>query len=69
MIVKTKISVKGMHCHACEMLIVDSLEDTEGVANATASHESSTVDVNFDESKIALTKIKKIIQNEGYVVI
>lgn len=65
---KVKIKTKGMHCASCEMLIQDALGELDGVARAEASHESGIVNVEFDESKIDVGKIKTVIGNEGYKV-
>ena len=59
--------VKGMHCKSCEALIKDILEEA-GVANAEASQEKGKVTVAFDEDKIKIEDIKKLIQKEGYTV-
>ena len=65
---KLKLNVKGMHCGSCEMLIKDSLEETEGIEKVEVSHKSGEVNIDFDESKVNEHKIKEIIKNEGYKV-
>ncbi|MBT3463580.1 heavy-metal-associated domain-containing protein [archaeon] len=65
---KIKLSVKGMHCKACEMLIEDGLSETEGIDKTNISHEEGYVEVSYDENKIDVSKIKKIIVQEGYKV-
>lgn len=67
-ITKKDFNVDGMHCPSCEMLIVDSLEEFEGIAKATASHKKGKVHVEYDESLLSTDMIKKIIKNEGYEV-
>lgn len=67
---KKKIfKVKGMHCPSCEMLVVDSLQESVGVVNAEASHKAGTVSVEFDESKIADDDLRNVIRKEGYEVV
>jgi copper chaperone len=68
-IMKKTFQVKGMHCHSCETLIKDSLEEANGVRSAKAFHEKGTVEVDFDESKINDEKIIAVIKNEGYEVL
>jgi len=63
-----KLNVKGLHCSSCEMLIKDSLEETEGVKNAEVSHKNGTVTIDYDEKLIDENKIKDIIKKEGYKV-
>ena len=62
------IKTKGMHCSSCEMLVVDSLEELDGVMGATASHKEETVSVNYDDSKVELAQIKSVIKSEGFEV-
>lgn len=62
-----KLKVSGMHCGSCEMLVKEALEDA-GVKTAIPSHKNGTVDVVFDENKIKESKIKTIIEQEGYKV-
>lgn len=64
----SKFNVKGMHCASCEMLIVDSLEELEGVELAKASNKDKEVTVTYDETKVDKDKIKKTITEEGYIV-
>jgi copper chaperone CopZ len=66
---KTKFNVKGMHCKSCEMLIQDSVSDVEGVQSIEADHKKGFVIVKYDEKKANETKIKKIIEKEGYEVV
>ena len=63
---KITLNVKGMHCPSCEMLLTDSLEELEGVSNAKADSKSGIVEVDFDESKTDIDKIKSVIIKEGY---
>ena len=65
---KLKLNVEGMHCGSCEMLIQDSLDETDGIEKAEVSHKSGEVNVDFDDSKVSANKIKDIIKDEGYSV-
>ena len=61
-----KLNVKGMHCKSCEVLLKDTLSDI-GV-DAEADHKTGIIKINFDEKKVNLDKIKKIIAECGYKV-
>jgi copper chaperone CopZ len=63
---KATIMVNGMHCGSCEMLIRDALLETEGVKKAEPSQAKGSVSVEYDENKIDLPRIKKIIKEQGY---
>jgi len=65
---KVKLSVKGMHCPSCEMLIADSLEEQEGVKKVEVSHSEGDAIIEYDEEKIDISTIKNIIKDEGYEV-
>ena len=65
---KINISVKGMHCASCEMLIEDALEEQAGVDNIKTSFKEGSVKVEYDEKKINQKDIETLITNEGYKV-
>ena len=60
---KKTITIKGMHCKSCKMLIEDALEDI-GV-NASVHVDLGKADLEFDEEKVSLEKIKETIRGEG----
>ncbi len=61
------LNVDGMHCKSCGMLIKDALDDL-GVDKTEVSGDHKKVRITFNESKINLDAIKKIIEREGYKV-
>ena len=65
---KVKIKVEGMHCKSCDMLIEDALMDLDGVETIESSFETGIVKISFDESKVKMDAIKKVIKAEGYEV-
>ena len=60
------ISIKGMHCSSCAQLIEGLLENA-GVS-AKVSIIKNEAKVSYDEKKINLNQIIKIIKDEGYQV-
>jgi copper chaperone CopZ len=62
-----KLSVKGMHCHSCEMLITDELQEIAGVKKAEASHKENLVKIQADDN-VDVEKIKAKIKELGYEV-
>ena len=56
-----------MHCNSCEFLIKDVLEEI-GV-KATADHKKGEVNLDFDEKKVSLNKIKNILKENNYELI
>jgi len=65
---KITLNVKGMHCSSCEVLLKDSLEESEGISNVEVSHKNGIVTLDYDESWTNREDIKKIISSEGYKV-
>lgn len=61
---KKTYKVNGMDCTSCAMLIESDLEDA-GV-NAICSYARSTLDVEYDESRISDEKIIKVVKASGY---
>lgn len=63
---KTKLTVKGMHCKSCETLIKDTLLEIKGVRSATADNKKGEVIVDHDNANT--DDIKKAVQKLGYKV-
>ncbi len=64
-----KFQTKGMHCPSCEMLVEDDLDEQEGINHTSADHKTGIVEVDFDDQKIDATKIKCIIEQNGFKLI
>jgi copper chaperone CopZ len=64
---KTVLSVAGMHCHACEMLIKEVLEELAGVHSVTVEHKSGVVAVEHDGT-VPAASIRAAIESEGYKI-
>jgi copper chaperone CopZ len=65
---KKVFKVKGMHCHSCELLIKDCLEETPGVKQAAVSEKKATAEVEFDPAMVSEQAIAKAIRSCGYEV-
>ena len=61
-----KISVKGMHCASCEILVNEALQELDGVKKSSSSWKKGIVEVSYDDKKTTLGKIKDTIKKEGY---
>jgi copper chaperone CopZ len=65
---KKTIKVSGMTCHSCETIIKEEVEELKGVSRCEVSAKNGDVIVDFDESITPLSKIKEVIEEEGYKV-
>ena len=55
-----------MTCSGCERTVSKVVSNIEGVINAKADLNSSTVSVEFDPSKVTIDKIKEAVDKVGY---
>ncbi len=61
-----KLTVKGMHCASCEVLIKDALLELPGVKTVAISHKTGALSVTGD--KLDKNKIVAVVKAEGYEV-
>jgi Cu+-exporting ATPase len=65
---KASIPITGMTCTTCAATIEKGLADTVGVERADVNFASEKAVVQYDPSKINITKIKDSISKIGYGV-
>jgi len=65
---KAHIHVTGMTCTTCAATIEKGLAETPGVEQANVSFASEKASVEYDPSKVDLTKIRDTISQIGYGV-
>lgn len=63
---KTTLSIKGMHCNSCAVLIKDALDEHKGVSSANVDLKKNTATVSFDEKLTNEKELIKVIKAEGY---
>jgi len=61
-----KLTVKGMHCASCEILIKDALLELSGVKTVTINHKTGALSVTGD--KLGKDAIIAAVKAEGYTV-
>ena len=66
---KLVLKVKGMHCASCAILIDKLIGKQPGVEKINASYGAEKVTIEFDEAKISLVEIDKLINQLGYDLI
>jgi len=69
MIKTENIKIGKMHCATCAINIESELKKAEGVLEVRVNYASEKARVKFDDAKIALTEIKKVILKTGYEVV
>ncbi len=68
---KTKkiLKIQGMHCATCVVNIEHALNKEKGVVLARVNLVTEKANIEFDEDKINLAKIKSLVKELGYKVI
>ncbi|TKZ36348.1 heavy-metal-associated domain-containing protein [Brachyspira catarrhinii] len=60
------IKIKGMGCQNCVNAVTESLTELEGVGKVNVSLEKESAEVEFDESKINVSKMIEAIKELEY---
>lgn len=66
--VKKILQVDGMTCSSCEIRIENHLENLDGIVDVKAFFATSHIYVTYDENRLALSKIIKLIEELDYKV-
>ena len=61
-----KFEVSEMQCSGCESTIETAVSKLDGIEMVSADYPTGMVDVYFDEEKIKLDEIQKLIAEKGY---
>lgn len=60
--------VEGMSCNHCKMAVTNALKELDGVEKVEVSLEKGTVEVEYDDKKVTIEKMKNAIEDQGYDV-
>ena len=63
---KKILSIKGMHCASCEILLKEAIEEL-GVKVVSANHKKGEVIVDL-QNENKMDAIKNAVQEEGYTL-
>jgi len=64
---KITLSIKGMHCKSCSMIVKEALMDTQGVKDADVELLKEKATVNFDDKIANEKQLIDAINKEGYI--
>ena len=64
--IKTTLSINGMHCESCAKLITMELDEDPGVSKATVDYQDRSAVVEYDPKKTTVEKIIDVIVSLGY---
>ncbi len=63
---KIILKIEGMHCASCAVSIENVLKKEQGILSANVNFASENLYLEFDSSKIDLSRIKDIVKDLGY---
>ncbi|QBK25311.1 MULTISPECIES: copper chaperone CopZ [Ureibacillus] len=62
------LHVQGMTCGHCKAAVTNALKELDGVKRVEVHLQEGTVDVDYDETKVNVEKLKEAIEEQGYDV-
>lgn len=65
---KQVITVTGMRCGHCKNAVEKAVGALAGVTTANVDLAAKTLTVEFDPAHINVTKIKEVVEDEGFTV-
>lgn len=65
---KIAVSIKGMHCKSCEILIEDELKRIPHVKKIDISHKTGTAEIYYNGPALKDSEITQAVKNAGYEI-
>jgi copper chaperone len=62
-------NVEGMSCGHCKAAVEDELGKLPGVERSNADFEKGTVEVSYDENRVAVADIEAAVDEAGYTLV
>ncbi len=66
---KKVLKVEGMSCMHCSGRVTRALEELDGVTNVDVSLDEGTATVEYDDSKVDVSKMEAAVEDAGYDVV
>ncbi|MCX6731292.1 MAG: cation transporter, partial [Candidatus Roizmanbacteria bacterium] len=60
------ISIKGMHCKSCELLIEDELKGINGVSSVDISHSTGSATIHYEGKDLNHGDVVHAVKKAGY---
>lgn len=62
------VSIKGMHCKSCELLIGDELKNIKGVSAVDINHRSGLATIHFEGKHLNHADVVHAVKQAGYLL-
>lgn len=63
---KILVSIKGMHCRSCEILVGDKLSEVSGVKRTVINYKKGVAEIHYSDKKPSIGEIENAIREAGY---
>lgn len=60
------LSIDGMHCNSCEMLIADELSGIKGVSDIAVHHKEGSAELSMDPELVSVAQVLSAVERAGY---
>lgn len=60
------LTITGMHCASCGLLIDEELEDLDGVRRATTNTRRGTATIDYDPALVSTDQLLAAVTAAGY---
>jgi sulfite exporter TauE/SafE/copper chaperone CopZ len=65
-VLKLKLRTRGMECHSCEQRIIEAVKELSGIINVKSDYTNEITEVEFNESIISGSEIRRKIESLGF---
>ena len=65
---KKKLYISGMHCSSCQTAIETEVKNLDGIKKINVNLNTEDAEIEYDEKRVDLEKIKKAIANLNYKI-
>lgn len=65
---KINVSIVGMHCRSCEILIEDEYKKIPGVKSVNINHKTGKAEIFYDNTTPSVAAITEATKNAGYTI-
>lgn len=65
---KVTLGVPDISCEHCERTITNALSPVEGVRSVRVDIPAKRVEVDYDDARVDVSKMKEVLQEEEYPV-
>ena len=62
-----QLNIQGMHCHSCELIIKDGLEELPEIKSVEADYKKGTLEIKSESGSLDKLAIDRLLKKFGYI--